>query len=93
MDFNAEEKVVILKDFMELYGLKNLVKEKTCFKSVENPSYVDLLLTNTDVISTGISDHHKKIITVLKTTFKKARSKEIFTGVTKILIAMFSVII
>ena len=84
-DFNAEEKEVILKAFMELYDLRNLVKEKTCFKSVGNPSCVDLFLTNcsksfqeTNVISTGISDHHKMIITVLKTTFKKAKPKEIF---------------
>ena len=30
-DFNAEEEGVILSGFMELYDLKNLVKEKTCF--------------------------------------------------------------
>ena len=82
-DFNAEEDEVILGDFMELYDLKNLVKEKTCFKSVENPSCVDLFLTNcrrsfqnTNVISTGVSDCHKMIVTVLKTTFKKAKPKE-----------------
>ena len=51
---------------------------------VENPSCVDLFLTDcsrsfqsTFVISTGISDCHKMIITVLKTTFEKARAKEI----------------
>ena len=84
-DFNAEEEEVTLNNFMELYDLKNLVKEKTCFKSVVNPSCVDLFLTNcsrsfqhTNVISTGISDHHKMIITVLKTTFKKSKPKEIF---------------
>ena len=43
-DFNAEEKEVILKYFMELYDLRNLVKENTCFKSVGNPSWVDLFL-------------------------------------------------
>ena len=62
-DFNAEEGEVTLGDFMDLYDLKNLVKEKTCFKSVENPSCIDLFLTNcsrsfqkTYAISTGISD-------------------------------------
>ena len=45
-DFNAEEKEVILRDFMELYDLRNLVKENTCFKSIGNPSCVDLFLTN-----------------------------------------------
>ena len=41
-DFNAEEKVAIFKNVMELYDLKNFVIEKTCVKSVENPSCVDL---------------------------------------------------
>ena len=69
---------------MELYNLGNLVKEKTCFKSIENPLCVDLFLTNcvssfqnTKVISTGISDCHKMILTVLKTTFEKVKPKEI----------------
>ena len=60
-DFIAEEKENVLSDFMDLYDLKNLVKQNTCFKSVENPSCVDLFLTNsnssfqsTGVISTGI---------------------------------------
>ena len=68
---------------MELYDLQNLVKEKTCFKSLQNPSYIDLFLTNcyrsfqkTKVICTGISDCHKMIITVLKTTFQKSKPKE-----------------
>ena len=83
-DFNAEETEVTLGNFMELYDLRNLVKGNTYFKSVQNPSCVDLFLTNcsnsfqnTIVLSTGISDCHKMIITVLKTTFKKAKPKEI----------------
>ena len=83
-DFNAEETELGLSNFMELYNLRNLVKEKTCFKSIHNPSCVDLFLTNcyrsfqkTVAVSTGISDCHKMIITVLKTTFQKAKPKEI----------------
>ena len=45
-DFNTEVGEVVLKNFTELYDLKILVKENTCFKSAENPSYVDLFLTN-----------------------------------------------
>ena len=82
-DFNAEETETTLGNFMELYDLKILIKEKTCFKSVENPSCIDLFLTNnnrsfqnTQAISTGISDCHKMIVTVLKITFKKAKPKE-----------------
>ena len=61
-DFNAEEGEADMENFMELYDLGNLIKEKTCFKSVENPSCLDLFLTNcvrsfqnTKVISTGVS--------------------------------------
>ena len=79
-DFNAEEHENILREFLDLYDLKNMVKQKTCFKSVINPSCVDLFLSNssssfqnTKAISTGISDCHKMIITVLKTSFKKAK--------------------
>ena len=68
---------------MVLYDLKNMVKENTCFKSVKNPSCVDLFLTNcrsfqhTKVISTCVFDFHKMIVTVLKTTFKKVKPKVI----------------
>ena len=83
-DFNANEEEINMSNFMQLYDLKNLVKENTCFKSIENPSCVDLFLTNccksfqnTFATSTGISDFHKMTVTVLKTTFKKVKPKEI----------------
>ena len=77
-DFNIEEQETILSDFLFEYNAKNLVKEKTCFKNLDNPSCVDLFITNsfrsfknTTTISTGLSDFHKMIITVMKTTFPK----------------------
>ena len=82
-DFNAEIQETILNNFLELYNLRNLVTDKTCFKSLRNPTCIDLFLTNcnksfqhTQAISTGLSDFHKLILTVLKTTFKKAKPKE-----------------
>ena len=61
-----------------MYNLTNLVKEPTCFKSVENPSSIDLILTNkrhsfqnTLTIETGLSDFHKMTVTVMKRYFKK----------------------
>ena len=33
-------------NFLDIYGLKCLVHNKTCFKSVINPSCIDLFLTN-----------------------------------------------
>ena len=83
-DLNAEESETTMSEFMGLYDLKCLIKEKTCFKSLQNPSCVDHFLTNspksfqnTTVLSTGMSDFHKMIVTVLKTTFPKSKPKEI----------------
>ena len=45
-DFNTEEEVETLNDFLFEHNAKNLVKEKTCFKSLKNPSCIDLFLTN-----------------------------------------------
>ena len=77
-DFNMEPQENILMGFCECYNLKNLVKEPTCFKNPRNPSCIDLILTNrrtmfqnTSVIETGISDHHKLTVTVMKSFFPK----------------------
>ena len=73
-----------LKDFCNLYLLKNLIKKPTCFKNPENPKTIDLILTNrprsfcnSDTLETGLSDFHKLTVTVLKTFFKKQSPKVI----------------
>ena len=80
-----EEQKTCLSDFLFEYQAKNLVKDKTCFKSIENPSCIDLFITNscmsfqnTTAVSTGLSDFHKMIVTVMKTTFPKAKPKIVF---------------
>ena len=35
-----------MKIFWEIYKLQNLTKEPTCFKNPENPTCIDLILTN-----------------------------------------------
>ena len=45
-DFNAEPHNAYLEDFCLNYSLSNLIKEPTCFKNPENPSCIDLMLTN-----------------------------------------------
>ena len=59
-DFNMETKKPILDDFIEIYNLKELVKQKTCLKNVEG-SAIDLILTNhkssfqhTNTLKTGL---------------------------------------
>ena len=84
-DFNTEETDDILEDFLFEHGAKNLVKEATCFKSLDNPSCIDLFLTNspqsfqnTSTITTGLSDFHRMVVTVMKTTFPKGKPKTIY---------------
>ena len=81
-DFNCEPHEIEISDFCDIYGLKNLVKEPTCFKSTENPTLIDLILTNksqyfqkTRVIEAGLSDFHKMVLTVMKTKYKKQPPK------------------
>ena len=69
---------------MYQYDSKNTVKDKTCFKSVENPSCIDLFITNsansfqnTTSVFTGLSDCHKMVLTVMKSTFPKGKPKQI----------------
>ena len=56
------------------------MKEPTCFKNVENPSCIDLILTNkplcfqnTMVMETGLSDFHKFTISTMKFNFHKQK--------------------
>ena len=73
-----------LSDLKDIFNLDNLVKETTCFKSKKG-TLIDLLLTNkprsfqkTQNFVTGISDCHKLILTVLRSSFKKLPPKTVF---------------
>ena len=81
-DFNCQETEPILSEFLNMHSAKNMVKKETCFKSIENPGCIDLLLTNklnlffnTSTINTGLSDYHKMVVTVLRKTFQRAQPK------------------
>ena len=69
-----------MKVFCDFYEFKNLIKDATCYKNPENPSRIDLILTNnpnsfqnSGVIETGLSDFHKMTVTVMKTSFEKLK--------------------
>ena len=71
-----------MESFCELYRFKSLIKDPTCFKDLENPSCIDLVLTkspcsfqNSVVKETGLSDFHKMIVSVMKTTFQKLKPR------------------
>ena len=68
--------------FCTTYNFKNLVKEPTCYKNADNPSCIDLIITNkpsyfqmTTVIETGLSDFHKLTVTTLKPSYLKQEPK------------------
>ena len=84
-DFNAEDTEPCLSEFLYEHNAENIVKNKTCFKSLNNPICIDLFLTNfpssfqnTCTVTTGLSDFHKMVVTVTKMTFHKNPPKEIY---------------
>ena len=83
-DFNSEETETVLSEFLNSHDAKNMVKEKTCFKSIKNPTCADLLISNKEkcfksatTIDTGLPDFHAMILVVLKKKFEKAKPKVI----------------
>ena len=86
LDFTINTEVSdVLSIFLYQHDLENLVKDKTCFKNANNPSTIDLFLTNnslafqnTTTTFTGLSDCHKLVLSILKTTFSKNKPKELF---------------
>ena len=65
-----------------MYNLKNSVNKPTCFKNLDNPSCIDLTLTNKSIsliqastIDTDLSDFHSLTKTIMNTTFQKQTSK------------------
>ena len=80
--FNAQISDMKLDIFYSIWNLESLGKEPTCFKNPNSPFCIDLFLTNTirtfqetQVFETGLSDFHKLLVTVLKSTFPKSLPK------------------
>ena len=70
-----------VSDLRDTFALTNLVKQKTCFKTVRG-TLLDVILTNkpncfqkTSAFETGLSDFHKLVVTVFRSTFKKLPPK------------------
>ena len=83
-DFNAQIGQTLLDTFLYQYKLANINKEPTCYKNSENPTCIDFILSNrpksffkTNTVFTGLSDFHKLVLSVFKTTFPKSKPKEI----------------
>ena len=66
VDFNVEPNEPAISEFCEIY-------KKTCFTNLENPTCVDLILTNRPrsfqnliIIEMGLTDFYKMCVTVMK---------------------------
>ena len=69
-------------NFCDLNGLRNLINIPLCYKNFDNPTSIDLVLTNcpsyfqrSTVFETGLSDFHLLTITEFKTSFQKREPK------------------
>ena len=66
-----------VQELSDVFNLTNLIKQTTCFTpTATHPSLIDIILTNRPrsfqssvAIETGLSDHHKMVLTVLKCHF------------------------
>ena len=65
-----------MSNFLNPYRLKNIVKQKTCFKNPDRPTCMNLILTNFSrsfqgacTVETRLSDFYKLVATVLKLNF------------------------
>ena len=83
-DFDAEGSELVLAQFLHDYNAVNIIHENTCYKSMNKPSCIDLIITNspngfqnTSTFCTGLADFHKLEVAVLKTSFRKTAPKEI----------------
>ena len=79
-DLNVEPNDATMKNFCQIYGCENIVKDKTCLKNPINPTCIDLIITNrpksvqeSEVIKTGLSDFHKMSLIVMKVFYSKNR--------------------
>ena len=79
-DLNSEPTESAVRDFCQIYGCKNLIKDNTCFKNPEKLSCIDLIITNRPkcfqnfvTLEKGLSDFHKITLTVMKVFYKKQK--------------------
>ena len=83
-DFNAGVEDSDMKIFCSSYNLTSMVNKAKCYKNPDKPICVDLILTscpgssqNSCVAETGLSDFHKMVLTVMKTSYRKSQPKMI----------------
>ena len=83
-DLLSDTKGKPLCDIIDLLDLVNLIKEPTCFMKNMQPSLVDVILTNRNKLcmktlnfSTGVSDCHNFISTVVNNNVPKTEKQKV----------------
>ena len=83
-DFNAQIGEKCFDDFLFQQELRSVNDKPTYYKNPDKPSCNDFILTKSplsfhksDCLFTGLSDYHKLVLSVFKTTFSKSKPKEI----------------
>ena len=83
-DFNAQKGEWLCDTFLYQHELHSIKENSICYKNPNNPSKIDLILTNCsrsffkmEIIFTGLPDFHKLVLPVFKTKFTKSAPKEI----------------
>ena len=68
---------------MYQHNLQSINTEPLCYKNPNNPSCIDLFLTNsprnfyqTETFFTGLSDFHKLVLSISKTNFASQKQKK-----------------
>ena len=71
-------------EFNSKYSSKNIVKDPTCFKNINNPTTIDLIITNiprscinTKTFVNSLSDFHALVTTTLNTKSNRPEPKEV----------------
>ena len=80
-DLNIDRDNTQLQNFCESFPFEHLIKKPTCYKG-DTATGIDHIITNipkrfmkSTVLETGISDHHKMVMTNFRSTFSKSKSK------------------
>ena len=82
-DFNSHIGENCIDTLMYQHNLQSINKEPPCYENANNPSRIDLFLTNSlrsfyqIETFTGLSGFHKLVLSIFKTTFTKSKAKAI----------------
>ena len=83
-DLNIVHDNTQLQNFCEPFLFEHLIKKLTCYKG-DTPAGIDHVITNIPkhftksiVLETGVSDHHKIIMTIFRSIFAKGKPKTFY---------------